>query len=82
MMIIRMRIYSGSGIWDLGSGIWDLGRTHALNHDDDDDEKEDQQQVILPPCYVLYDMDVILWITEESETLAHHSLPCTQPIFF
>ena len=48
------------------------------------EEEEGQQQVILPPRYIrqLYDVDVILWITEESETLAHHSLPCTQPIFF
>ena len=47
-------------------------------------EEEDQQQVILPPRYIrqLYDVDVILWITEESETLAHHSLPCTELIFF
>ena len=48
------------------------------------EEEEGQQQVILPPRYIrqLYDVDVILWITEESETLAHHSLPCTEPIFF
>ena len=47
------------------------------------EEEEGQQQVILPPRYIrqLYDVDVILWITEESETLAHHSLPCTELTF-
>ena len=45
----------------------------------DYEEEEDQQQCDIRQ---LYDVDVILWITEESETLAHHSLPCIQPIFF